>query len=66
MNGKRYSTNRSINGKIDSLEDRSMQKIEISHGKQSVFLFKAFGEVGSAGKPGIKCYLSYTIALFFH
>ena len=62
----RAITNHSLNGKIDSLEARLMQKVEISDRKQSVFLFKAFGEVGSAGKPGIKCYLSYTVALFFH
>ena len=66
MNGKGYSTNRSINGKIDSLEDRSMQEIEISHGNQSVFLFKAFGEVGGAGKPGIKCYFGNTVSLISH
>ena len=47
-------------------KNRSVQQIEISHRKQAVLPFKTFGEIGSTCKSGIKCYLSYSIALSFH
>ena len=73
INGNCCRRNRSINGKNHSwlmgesaARVVSLQQLDITHRQQPVFLFKAFGEVGGAGKSGIECYLGNVVVLFFH
>ena len=43
-----------------------MQEFHVIDGKKAVFLFKALGKIGRAGKAGVKRYLRDVVMLFFH
>jgi len=43
-----------------------MEQFKIGHWQKAIFLFKAFGEIRSAGKAGIESYLCNIVVLFSH
>ena len=43
-----------------------MEQFKIGHWQKSIFLFKAFGEIRSAGKARIEGYLCNVIVMFSH
>ena len=58
-------TIRSGNGKNNSAPV-SMHPVEIGHGQQAVFLFKALGEIRRTGEAGIEGDLRNGTALLLH